>query len=227
MKKLPISQWSLDDRPREKLLQKGVETLSNAELIAILIGSGNRDESAVELAKRILSKVDNNLNELGKFSIKDLMQFKGIGEAKAVSIVSAMELGRRRNLTSALQRPKISSSLDAFNILHPKLSDLNLEEFWVILLRNTNVLGIEQISVGGLDTSMVDIRLLMKTLLTKDATAFIAGHNHPSGNKMPSKSDKALTQKIIEASKLLNIRFLDHIIIAKNDYFSFADEGLI
>ncbi len=227
MKKLPISQWSLDDRPREKLLQKGVETLSNAELIAILIGSGNREESAVELAKRILSKVDNNLNELGKFSIKNLMQFKGIGEAKAVSIVSAMELGRRRNLTSALQRSKISSSLDAFNILHPKLSDLNLEEFWVILLRNTNVLGIEQISVGGLDTSMVDIRLLMKTLLTKDATAFIAGHNHPSGNKMPSKSDKALTQKIIEASKLLNIRFLDHIIVAKNDYFSFADEGLI
>ena len=227
MKKLPISQWSLDDRPREKLLQKGVETLSNAELIAILIGSGNRDESAVELAKRILVEVSNNLNELGKFSIKDLMQFKGIGEAKAVSIVSAMELGRRRNLTSALQRPKISSSLDAFNILHPKLSDLNLEEFWVILLRNTNVLGIEQISVGGLDTSMVDIRLLMKTLLTKDATAFIAGHNHPSGNKMPSKSDKALTQKIIEASKLLNIRFLDHIIVAKNDYFSFADEGLI
>ncbi len=227
MKKLPITQWSLDDRPREKLLKKGVEALSNAELIAILIGSGNRDESAVELAKRILSEADNNLNELGKYTIKNLMQFKGIGEAKAISIISALELGRRRNLSGALQRPEILSSKDAFELLHPQLADKNIEEFWVIILRKNKVLGMERISSGGLDASMVDIRLLIKTLLDKEATAFIVAHNHPSGNKNPSKSDINLTSKIKEASQIMNLQLLDHLILAKDDYFSFADERIL
>ncbi len=225
--KLPITKWSLDDRPREKLLQKGVESLSNAELIAILIGSGSREISAVDLSKQILSDVQNNLNELGKYSIKDLMKFKGIGEAKAISIISALELGRRRNLSGALQQPEIHSSKEAFNILHPILSDLNLEEFWAILLRKNKVIKVRKISTGGLDASMVDIRLLMKTLLENDATSFIVAHNHPSGNRNPSVNDKNLTNKIKDASKVLNIQFLDHIIIAKNQYFSFVDEAIL
>ncbi len=227
MKKLPITQWSIDDRPREKLLKKGVDALSNAELIAILIGSGNRDESAVELAKRILSEANNNLNELGKYTIKNLMKFKGIGQAKAISIIAALELGRRRNLSGALQRPEILSSKDAFELLHPKLADKNIEEFWVIILRKNKVLGMERISSGGLDASMVDIRLLIKTLLDKEATAFIVAHNHPSGNKNPSKSDINLTSKIKEASQIMNLQLLDHLILAKDDYFSFADERIL
>ncbi len=227
MKKLPITQWSIDDRPREKLLKKGVDALSNAELIAILIGSGNRDESAVELAKRILSEANNNLNELGKYTIKNLMKFKGIGQAKAISIIAALELGRRRNLSDALQRPEILSSKDAFELLHPKLADKNIEEFWVIILRKNKVLGMERISSGGLDASMVDIRLLIKILLDKEATAFIVAHNHPSGNKNPSKSDINLTSKIKEASQIMNLQLLDHLILAKDDYFSFADERIL
>ena len=227
MKKLPITQWSIDDRPREKLLKKGVDALSNAELIAILIGSGNRDESAVELAKRILSEANNNLNELGKYTIKNLMKFKGIGQAKAISIIAALELGRRRNLSDALQRPEILSSKDAFELLYPKLADKNIEEFWVIILRKNKVLGMERISSGGLDASMVDIRLLIKTLLDKEATAFIVAHNHPSGNKNPSKSDINLTSKIKEASQIMNLQLLDHLILAKDDYFSFVDERIL
>jgi len=227
MKKLPITQWSLDDRPREKLLKKGVEALSNAELLAILIGSGNRDESAVELSKKILLKVENNLNELAKYNIKDLIKFKGIGEAKAISIISAMELSRRRDLYGALQRPKIKTSVDAYNIIKSKLTDLNIEQFWTIILRKNKVISLERISSGGLDTSIVDIRLLIKILLDKEATSFIIAHNHPSGDKKPSKNDIDLTNKVKKAGKLMNLHLLDHLIIAKDDYYSFMDEGII
>jgi len=224
---IPINQWSEDDRPREKLLKKGVSVLSDAELIAILIGSGSRNESAVDLSKRILLSAENNLNRLGSFSIKDLMKFKGIGEAKAISIIAALEIGRRRNTTKAMEMPKITSSRDAFAILSPLLSDKNQEEFWVIYLKKNTVTGSEKISVGGLDTSMVDIRILLKKLLENEATSFVIAHNHPSGNKHPSLSDKELTQKIRAASELLKLQLLDHIIVAKQDYFSFVDGGIL
>ncbi len=227
MNKIPINQWSADDRPREKLLKKGVIALSDAELIAILIGSGNRTESAVDLSKRILNEVKNNLDELGKLNIKDLMQFKGIGEAKAIGIIAALEIGRRRNLSKALDKKEIHSSIDVFELLSPILSDLDIEEFWVIILKKNRVVAQEKIGTGGLDTSIVDIRLMMKTLLEKNATAFIIAHNHPSGNKNPGKSDQKITAKIKEASKILNIELLDHLIIANQNYFSFADEGIL
>jgi DNA repair protein RadC len=223
--KIPINQWSAEDRPREKLLKKGVSSLTNAELIAILIGSGSKEESAVDLSKRILHSASDNLEELGRFSINDLMKFKGIGEAKAISIVAMLELGRRRNLAQALETKTIKSSKDAFQILAPILSDKKMEEFRVICLRKNTILGQEKLSQGGLDASIVDIRLLMKLLLEKEATSFIIAHNHPSGNINPSQSDIQLTQKINEASSLLNLQLLDHLIIGKNKYYSFADEG--
>ncbi len=226
-KKLPITKWSEEDRPREKLLNKGVDALSDAELIALLIGSGNREESAVQLSQRILKSVSYNLNELGKFGIKDLMKFKGIGQAKAISILAALELGRRRNLSNALEKKNISSSQEAFEIFKPKLADKKIEEFWVISMKKNTVSQVQKINSGGLDVSLVDIRLLMKNLLESEATAFIVAHNHPSGNTNPSQSDKELTRKIKEASRLLNIRFLDHLIIAGDRYFSFADEGIL
>jgi DNA repair protein RadC len=221
--KLPISKWSIDDRPREKLLKKGVDALSDAELIAILLRSGNKDDSAVELAKKILSAADNNLNELGKFSVEKLLKFNGVGDAKAISIIAALELGRRRNLSMALKSNKITSSQEAFAMLSPVLSDKTTEEFWLLSLKKNLVKNIRNISKGGLDASLVDIRLLMKILLEEEATAFIVAHNHPSGSLVPSQSDKSLTQKIKEASNLLQIQFLDHLIIGNNDYYSFAD----
>jgi len=224
-RKLPISKWALDDRPREKLLSKGVDALSNAELLAILMRSGNRDESAVELAKKILDSAENNLNELGKFSVQHLINFKGIGEAKAITIISALELGRRRNLSEALQKKKILSSKEAFSILHPKLADKNIEEFWVMGMKKNSLSFIDKINSGGLDTSLVDIRLLMKKLLDSEATAFIVAHNHPSGNLTPSQSDQRLTDRIKNAANLLNLSFLDHLILAGDRYFSFADEN--
>ncbi len=225
--KIPINKWSEADRPREKLLTKGVRALTDAELIAILIGSGNRQESAVALSQRILLAADNNLEALGVLTVKDLIKFKGIGEAKAISIVAALELGKRRNLTQALQRKEIRSSRDAFELLSPNMSDLTTEEFWVIIMKKNQVAGVEKFSAGGLDASLVDIRLLMKLLLEKEATAFIVAHNHPSGNDQPSVSDKDLTRKIKEASKLLQIHLLDHIIVAKRKYFSFADNHIL
>ncbi len=225
--KMPINQWPDDDRPREKLLKKGVAALSDAELIAILIGSGNREESAVDLSKRILSQVQNNLNELGQYSIKDLQTFKGIGQAKAISIIAALEIGRRRNLTKALERKEIRSAGDAFALLSPKISESKIEEFWVVFLKKNQVSGIEKISTGGLDTSLVDIRLLLKLLLEKEATSFIIAHNHPSGNLTPSQADKDITRKIKEAAALLNIQLLDHLIIHQQNYFSFVDENLL
>lgn len=223
-----IKHWSEDDRPREKLLHKGRAALSDAELVAILIGSGSRSESAVELCKRILASVDNNLNELGKLSIPQLMAFKGIGEAKAISIAAAMELGRRRRGEEALQKKKISSSASVFEMMQPIVGELAHEEFWIIFLNNSNkVLQKQQLSKGGITGTLVDVRLVLKTALEVGATGLILVHNHPSGTLKPSEADKQLTKKLKTASESLDIKVLDHVIVTENAYFSFADESLL
>lgn len=225
---LSIKDWSEDDRPREKLLYKGRSALSDAELIAILIGSGNREESAVGLSKRILASSSHNLSELGKFSVKDLMKFKGIGEAKAVSIVAALEIGRRRNSSDTLSRKRITSSASVFELLHPVIGDLPHEEFWVVYLNNSNkVLEKQQLSKGGITGTLVDVRLVLKTALELSAVGLILAHNHPSGTLRPSQSDKQLTQKLKKAAASLDVKVLDHIIVTEKTYFSFADDGLL
>ncbi len=228
MEKLTIKSWALDDRPREKLLAKGKTALSDAELIAILIGSGNKQESAVALAKRILQSVNGNINELAKLSVAKLTLFKGIGEAKAISIITALELGKRRQLELALEKPKINSSKAVFNVMQPIVGDLEHEEFWVLFLNNSNkVLAKHQISKGGLTATIVDVRLLFKSALEFAAVAIIVCHNHPSGKLQPSNADKNLTQKIKTAGETLDIKLLDHLIVTQKSYFSFADEGIL
>lgn len=223
-----IKNWSEDDRPREKLLQKGTSVLSDAELIAILIGSGNRDESAVALAQRILAASENNLNQLGKQSLKQLMQFKGIGEAKAITIAAALELGKRRRLEEALERKKITSSKTAFEIMQPIIGELPHEEFWIIYLNNSNkVLHKLQLSKGGITGTLVDVRLALKHALELGAVGVLLAHNHPSGTLKPSTSDKQLTVKIGSACQALDIKLLDHLIVTEKAYFSFADEGIL
>jgi len=227
-KSFSIKNWKEDDRPREKLVSKGKEVLSDAELIAILIGSGNRDESAVCLAKRIITHANNNLNELAKLSLNDLMQFKGIGEAKAVTIITALELGRRRRLEEALEKPKITSSKAVFEIMQPIIGELSHEEFWVLYLNNSNKISSKnQLSSGGITGTLVDVRLLFKKAVEISAVAVILCHNHPSGNLKPSKSDKDLTLKIQKAGEVLDVKVLDHLIITEKEYFSFADENLM
>ncbi|MGB3608282.1 MAG: DNA repair protein RadC [Psychroserpens sp.] len=223
-----IKNWSQDDQPREKLRDKGKDTLSDAELIAILLGSGNRNENAVALSKRILASVDHNLNELGKLSLKQLMVFKGIGEAKAISIAAAMELGRRRRGEEALQKKKISSSSSVFELMQPIIGELPHEEFWILYLNNSNkVLQKNQLSKGGITGTLVDVRLVLKTALEFGAVALILAHNHPSGTLKPSEADKALTQKLKLAAQSLDIKVLDHLIVTEKAYFSFADENLL
>src|SRR5690606_7082735 len=223
-----IKHWSEDDRPREKLLHKGRAALSDAELVAILIGSGSRNESAVELCKRILASVDNNLNELGKLSIPQLMAFKGIGEAKAISIAAAMELGRRRRGEEALEKKKISSSASVFEMMQPIVGELAHEELWIISLNNSNkALQKQQLSKGGITGTLVDVRLVLRTALEVGATGLILVHNHPSGTLKPSEADKQLTKKLKTASESLDIKVLDHVIVTENAYFSFADESLL
>ena len=228
MNKLTIKTCALDDRPREKLLLKGKNALSDAELIAILIGSGSREESAVDLSKRILQSVEGNINKLAKLSVDNLMKFKGIGEAKAISIITALELGKRRQLESVLEKPKISSSKDVYNIMQPILGDLPHEEFWVIFVNNSNkVLAKTQVSKGGLTATIVDVRLLFKQALELAAVGVLVCHNHPSGKLTPSSADKQLTEKIKQAGITLDIKLLDHLIITEKAYFSFADEGIL
>ncbi len=228
MKKLSIKAWALDDRPREKLLLKGKNVLSDTELIAILISSGNREESAIDLSKRILQSVDYNLQQLSKLSVEELMNFKGIGEAKSISIITALELGKRRHFEKSLNELKISSSKNAFLMMQPVLGDLEHEEFWVGYLNNANtVLSKKQISKGGLNSTLVDVRLIFKRALELSAVAIILFHNHPSGKITPSLSDKQLTQKIKVAGNSLDIKVLDHLIITEKTYFSFADEGVL
>lgn len=227
-KKLSIKEWAVEDRPREKMLEKGVRSLSDAELIAILIGSGNLDETAVEVSRRIMVSVNNNLNELGKKSITDLQKFKGIGPAKAITITAAMELGRRRKETEPEEKAKITTSGDAAIIFKPLLSDLPHEEFWVLLLnRNNLVIDKFMVSQGGLAGTIIDVRIILKTALEKLACSMVLCHNHPSGNLTPSEADKDITKKIKEAGRYMDIPVLDHLIIGNDAYFSFADEGLI
>lgn len=224
----PITNWNEDDKPREKLMLKGKNALSDAELIAILIGSGSRNESAVQLSKRILSSVDNNLNALGKLTIQQLMTFKGIGEAKAISILAAMELGRRRRAEEALELQKITSSKSIFEIMQPIIGELAHEEFWIIYLNNSNkVLSKSQLSKGGITGTLVDVRLVFKTVLEVGAVSIILCHNHPSGALNPSEADIQITQKLKLAGESLDIRILDHLIITETNYFSFADEGIL
>ena len=223
-----IKQWNEDDRPREKLLNKGKVSLSDAELIAILIGSGNREESAVELSKKILSSIDNSLNALGKLKVNDLTKFKGIGEAKAISIITALELGRRRRLEEALEKPKISSSKSVFDVMQPIIGELQHEEFWIIFLNNANKIQLKtQMSKGGITGTLVDTRLIFKRALELAATGLILCHNHPSGTLKPSTSDINLTNKIKKGGDVLDIKVLDHIIITEKKYYSFADEGVL
>ena len=223
-----IKYWAEDDQPREKLMLKGKQILSDAELIAILIGSGNRSESAVELSKRILASTSNNLNALGKLSVKQLTTFKGIGEAKAISIVAALELGRRRRMEETYELQKITCSKAVFEIMQPIIGELPHEEFWVLYLNNSNkVIYKSQISKGGITGTVVDIRIVFKWALEHNATSIILTHNHPSGKLAASEADKQITQKIKLAGQQLDIPILDHIIITENDYLSFADEGIL
>lgn len=225
---LSIKEWSEGDQPREKLRDKGKTVLSDAELVAILIGSGSKHESAVGLSQRILASVGNNLNALGKLSLKQLMAFKGIGEAKAITIAAALELGRRRRLEDVLQKPKITSSRSAFEIMQPIIGELPHEEFWVIYLNNSNtVLQKQQLSKGGITGTVVDVRLVLKTALEVGAVGILLVHNHPSGAIKPSSADVQITNKLKEGAKSLDIKVLDHVIITEKTYFSFADEDIL
>ena len=223
-----IKNWSQDDQPREKLRDKGKTVLSDAELVAILIGTGNKEESAVDLCKRILSSVDNNLNALGKLSIKQLMDFKGIGEAKAITIAAALELGRRRRIEDIAELTKITSSRTVYKIMQPILGELPHEEFWILYLNNSNkILHKSQLSKGGITGTLVDVRLVLKNALEVGATSLVLCHNHPSGTLKPSKADKDITQKLKFAAQSLDIKVLDHLIITEKAYFSFADQELL
>ena len=217
-----------DDRPREKFLLKGKNSLSDAELLAIIMGSGNREESAVELGRKILRSVGNNWHNLSLLQISDLMKFKGVGEAKAISIATALEIGRRRAAQEVPEKIQISKSEDTFRILHPYLGDLQTEEFWAIFLnQNNRVLAKTKLTSGGINQSVVDVRILFKTALENFATGIIVAHNHPSGNLKPSQDDISITKIIFEAGKVLNIKLLDHIIITQNSWLSFAEENLL
>jgi len=223
----PINQWAEDDRPREKFLLKGKSTLSDSELLAILIGSGSRNESAVQLCQRILASSENNLNTLGKMSISQLMQFKGIGEAKAISIAAALELGRRRRAEDAIELKKITSSKAVFDIMQPIIGELPHEEFWVLYLNNSNkVIYKAQLSKGGITGTVVDIRIIFKMAFEQNATGLILSHNHPSGKLIASEADLKITKRIKEAGQTLEIQVLDHLIITENGYLSFQDEGI-
>lgn len=221
-----IKGWSEDDRPREKLMKKGVQALSDAELIAILLGSGTRELSAVDLSRNILASASNNINELAKCGIKDLTKIKGIGEAKAITIISALELGRRRKQHVILEKPTVKSSSDAYNLFLPYLSDLQHEEFWVAYFKRSNqFIECMKLSQGGVSGTVVDNRLIIKKALEITASSLILAHNHPSGNLQASAEDERITLKIKEAAALFDIKVLDHIIIGENAYFSFADSG--
>lgn len=227
-RKLNIKDWAIEDRPREKLLSRGISSLSDPELIAILISSGNQEETAVELSRRILEKVKNNLNELGKLNVDDLKQFKGIGEAKAISIIAAMELGRRRNHSTALEMDKITGSSDVARYLRPFIGDIPYEEFWVLFLNRQNkIIDKKRLSQGGMTGTVIDVRLVLKMALEKHATSLIFAHNHPSGNLDASDADRKITRQLKDSAAVMDIPLLDHLIITQGGYFSFADEGLL
>lgn len=225
--KLTITELALEDRPREKMLLQGIRALSTAELIAILIGSGNRNETAVELSQRILNSAGNNLNQLGKYSVADLTSaFQGIGEAKAISIIAALELGRRRKEDDLPERPRIACSNDIYRIFYPLLVDLPYEEFWILLLNAQNrVINKIRVSQGGVSATYVDIRLILKPAIEHLASGIVLCHNHPSGNINPSGEDNRLTERLHHSAELIGIKVLDHIIACEHAYYSYADEG--
>jgi DNA repair protein RadC len=224
----PITSWAEDDRPREKLLLKGRQALSDAELIAILIGSGTRDLSAVQLAQQILNGSEKRLQDLGKMNVEELMRFKGIGEAKAISIIAAMELGRRRKAEDIPTKSQVQSSRDAYEALAPHIADLGHEEFLILLMnRNNQIMGWERISSGGVAGTVVDPKIIFKRALDKKASSIILAHNHPSGNLKPSAQDIKLTKSLVASGSLLDLPVLDHLIITESGFFSFADEGML
>lgn len=226
MAKLTITQLSIDDRPREKMMKNGARSLSNAELLAILIGSGSVDETAIELSQRILNDVNNNLYTLGKYDLKQLMTYKGIGEAKAITIMAAMELGRRRREEELPDRPQLNTSKAAYDYMAQRLVDLPHEEFWAILLnRAGRVIDTVMVSKGGTASTAVDVKIIMREAVQNLASAIILCHNHPSGNNQPSRDDELLTRQISDAAKLMNVVVLDHIIVCDRCYYSFSDEG--
>lgn len=226
--KTGIKEWALEDRPREKLLAKGITSLSNSELLAILIRSGGREESAVELARKILITAGNNLRELGRLSLNDLVKHKGMGPAKALAIIAALELGRRRGKSELQDKIRIGGSQDVYMLFQPVLGDLAHEEFWILLLNRANrVIDNIRISQGGISGTVIDVRIILKHALDRLASAMILCHNHPSGNLKPSEADMKITSKISDSCRTMDLQLLDHLIIADNSYFSFSDEGLI
>ena len=227
MEKLTINNWAEEDRPREKMASLGAEALSNAELLAILIGSGSTKESAVDLMKRVLADSKNNLNTLGKMSIHELCQYNGIGEAKAITILAACELGKRRQMESPEERPDLGSATRLYNYMHPIMQDLDVEEFWVLLLnQHYRLIKKVRISHGGITETAVDIRIIMKEAVLANTTILAVCHNHPSGNLKPSRQDDELTKSIKRACELMHIHFLDHVIITDGQYYSYHESGL-
>ncbi|MFO7620986.1 MAG: DNA repair protein RadC [Bacteroidales bacterium] len=225
---LKITEWAAEDRPREKLVQKGTASLSDAELLAILISSGTREKSAVDLGRELLMLANNNLNALGKLSVSDLTRLRGIGTARAVTIAAALELGRRRKLSEIPDTTQIKCSKDVADIFHPILSDIAHEEFWILFLNRSNkVINRMKLSQGGVSGTVTDVRMVMKKAIEYLASGIIVCHNHPSGNLSPSESDTRITQKIKEAGNLMDIQLLDHLIISDKEYYSFADNGLL
>jgi len=223
-----IKNWSVEDRPREKLLKSGVQSLSNAELLALLIGSGTKENNAVDLARNVLASVKNNLYDLGKLKTEELVKVRGIGMARAITLQAALELGTRRNSSYGEEKVMIRNSESAFELLYPIIGELEHEEFWIIILNRAHkVLKTEKISQGGLTGTVIDTRMILKHALDKRATSIIISHNHPSGNKTPSEADINITKKIKAAAGIMDITVLDHIIVAGRTYFSFADDGLM
>jgi DNA repair protein RadC len=223
-----IKNWAIDDRPREKLLTKGAETLSNSELLAILLNNGSKDKSAVELSKEILKLGNDNLNELGKLSLTDFKKVKGIGEAKSIIIAAALELGRRRHASAALEKTVVKSSRDIAQYLQTKLKDYHYEVFAVVFLNRANKVNhFEIISKGGITGTVADPRIILKKALEEDATSIVLCHNHPSGSLHPSRADEELTKKIKEAAGYFDIKIIDHIIVSEEGFYSFSDEGIL
>lgn len=228
MEKLNINQWAEEDRPREKMMQKGAEALTDAELLGILIGSGSTDESAVSLMQRILAACGNNLNQLAKWEVHDFARFKGMGPAKSITVMAALELGKRRSLQLPAERQSVRSSVDIYRLFHPLLCDLPAEEFWVLLLNQAaKVIDKIRISRGGIDQTTADVRSILREALIRRATQIALVHNHPSGNTRPSNDDLRLTQAVQRAASMMNIRLIDHLIVTDGGYYSFNDEGTL
>ncbi|MBR6433720.1 RadC family protein [Bacteroides sp. KG156] len=228
MGKLNINQWAEEDRPREKMMQKGAEALSDAELLAILIGSGNTEESAVALMRRVLAACGNDLNRMGKWEVRDFSRFKGLGPAKSVTIMAALELGKRRKRQERSERAVVRSSADVYELFHPLLCDLPTEEFWILLLnRASKAIDKVRISRGGIDQTTADVRAILREALLQRATRIILVHNHPSGNPQPGTEDKRLTELAKKAAQTMNIHLTDHVIVTDGSYYSFSDEGML